>query len=113
MVPSFVSGSRPMNRFSATLRLGHRFTSWYTVEMPFFWASRVEWLRMGRCSAPIKISPFSKLLTPVRHLIRVDFPAPFSPISAWISPSRSVKSTLSSAFTPGNVMQIPRMLRIT
>ena len=40
-VCSLVIGSRPMKRFSATLRLGQRLTSWYTVEMPCFCASRV------------------------------------------------------------------------
>ena len=36
--------------------------------------------------------------------MRVDFPAPFSPQMAWISPRATVKSTSSSALTPGNVL---------
>ena len=60
-----------------------------------------------------RISPASKSFTPVRHLISVDLPAPFSPISAWISPLRRVKSTWSSALTPGKVMVMPRMVRTT
>ena len=39
--------------------------------------------------------------------MRVDFPAPFSPIRACTSPGNSRKSTPSSALTPGNVMEIP------
>src|SRR5690348_2744367 len=41
----------------------------------------------------------------------VDFPAPFSPISAWISPPRTVKSTPSSARTPGNERLIEAICR--
>src|SRR4051812_26548137 len=42
----------------------------------------------------------------------VDFPAPFSPTRAWISPAWTVRLTLSSACTPGNVLVIPRISRI-
>jgi hypothetical protein len=35
-------------------------------------------------------------------LISVDFPAPFSPSSAWIEPRASLIDTSESAFTPGN-----------
>src|SRR3954447_14459532 len=44
--------------------------------------------------------------------MRVDLPAPFSPMRVWISPPCSVKSTLSRAFTPGNSMVIPRISTI-
>src|SRR6266568_1166422 len=40
--------------------------------------------------------------------ISVDLPAPFSPSSAWTSPWRRSKSTLSFASTPGNRFVIPR-----
>src|SRR6186997_3155417 len=40
--------------------------------------------------------------------ISVDFPAPFSPSRAWISPRRRSKSTRSLARTPGNRFVIPR-----
>jgi hypothetical protein len=36
-------------------------------------------------------------------LISVDFPAPFSPNRAMISPRRRLKLTLSSALTPGKI----------
>ena len=39
--------------------------------------------------------------------MRVDFPAPFSPISACTSPLRSVKSTWSRAWTPGKRNDMP------
>ena len=38
--------------------------------------------------------------TPARILISVDFPAPFSPISAWISPGATASVTLRNAGTP-------------
>src|SRR5688572_18281219 len=39
-------------------------------------------------------------------LTRVDLPAPFSPSSAWISPGRTGKLTLSLARTPGKRLLI-------
>src|SRR5690625_7298862 len=42
------------------------------------------WPEVGRC-------------TPVRVLMRVDLPAPFSPIRAWTSPGRRRKSTSERA----------------
>src|SRR6267378_5847084 len=39
--------------------------------------------------------------------ISVDFPAPFSPTSAWISPLRNWMVTSSSARTPGNSLVMP------
>ena len=45
----------------------------------------------------------------VRTLISVDFPAPFSPISAWISPFRSVKSTWERARTPVKFLLMSRI----
>src|SRR5215212_779035 len=60
---------------------------------------------------PRTICPASGGCTPVRTLISVDLPAPFSPISAWISPARTVKSTPSSARTPGKERAIPRICR--
>src|ERR1700749_2570454 len=42
----------------------------------------------------------------------VDLPAPFSPTIAWISPARTVRSTLSSATTPGKVLRMARISRM-
>src|ERR1700693_2470513 len=42
-------------------------------------------------------------------LASVDLPAPFSPRSAWTSPSRASKSTESLAKTPGKRLVIERM----
>src|SRR5436305_8159270 len=43
--------------------------------------------------------------------MRVDLPAPFSPISACISPRRAVNSTFESAFTPGKLLLTPDSAR--
>src|SRR5687768_15695110 len=40
--------------------------------------------------------------------MRVDLPAPFSPMSVWTSPGSSRKLTSSRAFTPGKVMDALR-----
>src|SRR6476620_2798558 len=61
-----------------------------------------------RTGAPSYVtSPSSGWYTPVRTLMRVDLPAPFSPMSACTSPARAVKSTEDSAFTPGKVFDRP------
>ena len=39
----------------------------------------------------------------------VDFPAPFSPSSAWISPGRTSRSIPSLATTPGYRFVMPRI----
>ena len=55
----------------------------------------------GTISLPaISIVPEVSVTTPAMTLVRVDLPAPFSPTSAWISPSRRSKSTLSIAGWP-------------
>src|SRR5215213_8273534 len=59
-----------------------------------------------------KISPSSGQWTPVTTLIKVDFPAPFSPTSACTSPVPSPKETSSSARTPGNLLVTPRTSRM-
>ena len=39
----------------------------------------------------------------------MDLPAPFSPISASTSPPHALSWTPFSAFTPGNVLEMPRI----
>ncbi len=70
--------------FSATVRLGRRLTSWYTVLMPAACAAAGL---ANSCTVPSTVTvPLSIGWTPVSALINVDFPAPFSPISEWTSP---------------------------
>ena len=73
---------RPMYRFSATDRFGHSVISWYTVLIPSFCASWGEWMVTLPGMPSSSIVPSSFEYTPVSTLIRVDLPAPFSPISA-------------------------------
>ena len=58
IIPIFL-GSRPINKFSATLRFGHRFTSWYTVLIPLVCASCGEWFTIESGFPSILISPDS------------------------------------------------------
>src|SRR6056297_3274406 len=50
--------------------------------------------------------------TPVMTLIRVDFPAPFSPRRAWMEPGISDMPTPFRAMTPGNAFSTLRASRI-
>src|SRR5437667_4768227 len=52
------------------------------------------------------ISPLSGYTAPVMILIRVDLPAPFSPISACTSPARNSNEAFLSACTPAYDLSI-------
>ncbi len=64
---------------------------------------------MRRSCPASRICPASGECTPVKSLIRVLLPAPFSPTNACTSPGRTSKSTPSRARTPGKLLFIPRM----
>src|SRR4051794_21889395 len=75
--------------------------------MPASWASAVP-LKERRWPDTVMV-PASTGYTPVRALMSVDLPAPFSPSREWISPGRRVKSTPSSASTPGKEIEMSRI----
>src|SRR5208282_1167551 len=54
-----------------------------------------------------RISPASGVWRPNRMLIRVVLPAPFSPITPWISPRSAERSTRSFATSPPTRLTIP------
>src|SRR5260221_7637588 len=56
----------------------------------------------------IAIVPESGGCTPKRIFIKVDLPAPFSPIRAWTSPALRSKSTPFNACTPANALVMLR-----
>ena len=103
-------GARPMRMFSATVRFG--------AEVDFL-VDGADAQAPGRAAAsgPRARSPSNVIVpasgrsTPVRTLMSVDLPAPFSPTSAWISPAARSKSTPSRAWTPGKAFEMPRMDR--
>src|SRR5215831_1782401 len=66
--------------------------------IPICLARRGEFWVMGTESN--SISPPSKGTAPVIILIRVDLPAPFSPISACTSPARNSNDACLNALTP-------------
>src|SRR5215216_4267937 len=108
--PSELRGSRPRNTFWATLRSGIRLISWYMVLIPAACDSRGS---AKETSSPLKRTwPSSGLYTPVITLIKVDFPAPFSPTRACTSPGCSSRETSSRASTPGNRFVTRRTSRI-
>jgi hypothetical protein len=59
------------------------------------------------CRPPISTEPASGRWAPVTILMRVDFPAPFSPTRAWISPGRRSNDTPFRAWTPANALVTP------
>ena len=99
--------SRPRNMFSATDRCRHMFSSWWMMATPISWACLG--VRSPYCWPKISMVPASRVYTPLRIFISVDFPAPFSPRRASTSPERSSSWTLSSALTPGKDLQMPFM----
>jgi hypothetical protein len=92
--------SLPRMRFSSTVSWSTTFSSWNSTLMPEFMASRV--LR-GTNSFPLKrIVPPLRRWAPVRILISVDLPAPFSPTMQWTVFLSMSKDTSRRASTPGN-----------
>src|SRR3989475_3334815 len=59
-----------------------------------------------------RIRPLSAACVPATHLTSVDLPAPLSPTRAITSPSRTSKSTSSSACTDPNAFEMPRSSRV-
>ena len=102
-------GSMPRNTFSATVMLGASISSWNTMAMPWWAASRVP----DRLSTrPSNTSwPESAFNAPAITCIRVDLPAPFSPMMAWMVPASTANVTSLSAFTPGNDLEMASTLR--
>src|SRR6266508_1521505 len=80
------------------------------VDTPAAWASSGRLKDTG--SPAYLISPASGEYTPVSSLMRVDFPAPFSPTRACTSPATSANDTSSSASTPGNRFETRATSRI-
>ena len=75
-----------------------RESSWNTAEKPAACAALGLAARKG---APRKrMLPSSGLTAPARIWMKVLFPAPFSPISAWTSPASAWNSARDSAAMP-------------
>ena len=99
-------GAMPSTMFSATVRLGTSMKCWCTMPIPWEMATVGE---VSDSFSPFtQISPLVGCSRPKSIFMSVDLPAPFSPISAWISPLRRKKSTPWLAATPlGYTLVIP------
>src|SRR5690625_2296456 len=97
-----------MKMFSATVSSPNRCGSWYTVAMPAAIASVVDENEKSFSSSAI--SPVSGNSAPARILIRVDFPAPFSPTRACTVPGRTSRSACRIARTAPKRFEIPLSL---
>ncbi len=106
----FLSNSRPRKRLSRGFRFGQLLSSWKMIEIPAAWACRV--VVKDTCFPPQVTVPESGWYTPVRIFIRVDFPAPFSPMRPTTSPGLTSKSTSWRARTPGNDFVMPFITRV-
>src|SRR5215216_2642174 len=62
---------------------------------------------------PISTKPLSGARKPLAMPSNVDFPDPFSPTSAWTSPTRQSKLTSRSACTAPNAFDTPLSERTT
>ena len=102
--PPARTGSRPTIRFSAIERLGSTVSSWNTVWIPAAFASAGLSKLMARPSS--RIWPVSGGNRPEAIFMRVDLPAPFSPMNAWTSPATRSNRAPSSASTPGNRLEM-------
>src|ERR1019366_4895301 len=89
------AGSRNA-RLSATLAAPMRRSCCGTRTSPAWRASRA--LRYDACDPPRRISPESATSRPAAIDTSVDFPAPFSPRRAWISPENTTRSASERAW---------------
>ena len=97
-------GSRLTNTFSATVRSGRRLNSWKMIATP----AACAWTGCENetCSPSSSIVPPSGEYTPARTFIKVDLPAPFSPMTAWISPASHSRPTPWSTSTPRKLFRM-------
>ena len=96
-------------KFSNTDKVSNKLKCWKTIPILFFLASSGE-LNFKFFSFK-KTSPLSGLITPDKIFTNVDFPAPFSPNSAYIFPLLNWRDTLSLAIHPGYIFDIFDILK--
>ena len=77
--------------FSQTVNELNSLKAWWTIPMPCAIASSRRAEADRRAAQPDLA--FVRPLQPIEDLISVDLPAPFSPITAWISPRSTERST--------------------
>jgi hypothetical protein len=97
--------------FSATDSSSTPENVWYAMPRPYAWASPADAVSKRRPS--MSISPASGARTPLAMPSSVDFPDPFSPTTAWISPLRHSMLTSSRACTAPKRLEIPFSERTT
>ncbi|CAM5237675.1 hypothetical protein SSPIM334S_05979 [Streptomyces spiroverticillatus] len=95
----YLRGSRWKKRFSATVRFGSRFSSWWTTWTPAFIAAAASLGAYG--SPPRRMVPVSGGWMPARMRTRVDLPAPFSPSRACTSTAPQVHPYAVEGLDPG------------
>ena len=101
-----VIGSAPSTTFSATVSVGTSMKCWCTIPTPAAIAARVSHPVTSRpCTCTV---PASGACPPASTRISVLLPAPFSPTTAWISPTAASSEASRLAATPPKALAIPR-----
>ncbi len=106
--------SRPILMFSVMVKPGMSMNSWCTIPMPYSIASCGA--RMAAGCPPISTVPSKPPVEwmtgmPNRMFISVDLPAPFSPMSAWISPGLTARETSLSTRLPKYSLEMLSIFR--
>ena len=91
--------SIPKIKFSLTVSESNKEKCWKTIPILFFLASEGDWTFKGLLLKVI--SPSSDFNNPYKIFTNVDFPAPFSPKSAWTVFFLILKETFLFAMTLG------------
>ena len=102
--PALDRRSRRRNTFSMTVKSPTRLSSWCTTAIP---AARAWCGECQRTSLPCKsrVPPSGRSAPPIT-LIRVLFPAPFSPTKARVSPPMSSRDTPERAVVAPNLFEM-------
>ena len=94
MLPRSLIAKAPMRRFSSTVMPPNNCRRSGTCTRPSRTIAAVDWRRTDLPSR--RMSPAATGTSPITVLSSVLLPAPFAPISATISPARTLKLTSCS-----------------
>lgn len=109
-IPCFLTSSSPRNMFSYTQRSETRLNSWGIRLIPILFASAGLLIFISLSSN--QILPDVGWYSPERTLMKVDFPAPFSPIMPKTSPVQISTEISLRTRTEENSLVMPSVLII-
>ena len=86
--------------------------AWFTSALAVAWPDGPCVVVEGRIDGVVTLPPRGLIMPEMARMVVV-LPAPFGPISAWICPRRTCRSTLSTAVKPLNSLVSPRVSRMS